>query len=366
MKMAVFSDLHAHNYKEFDKHSERTGSQRLDKIVDTLLFIRDDCVKRGIKYVLFSGDLFHIRARVNTTVYNAMYDTIKTFHEHGLELIGIAGNHDQTDNSDVPQHSLHAFNDLPGVHIYGDLDTHFIPEWETDDKDLLIHCVPYSKNAQRIKDWIGTMADRYQGDKDTNHICLFHLGISGAFVGSGSYPMADAFNPEDLKPDFYKYIIGGHFHRAQFIQGYPHFLYTGAPIEHSFSDEGEDKGYYIIDTSKRWDVSFVPTPAPKFNTVTSADLHHPDFENLLLSYEYHGDYVRAVLKEDELPKFIKLVPAGLQYKTILEKSYQEQTRIDVKIGMTEEEVVTKYAQEHNPDALAIGLKILEEVKGNAK
>lgn len=358
MKMAVFSDLHAHNYKEFDKHSERTGSQRLDRVIDTLLFIRDDCVRRGIKYVMFGGDMFHVRARVNTLVYNAVYDAIKTFHEHGLEIIGIAGNHDQHDNSDVPQHSLHTFNDLPGVTIYGDLSTHFIPEWETDDKDLLIHCVPYSKNAQRIKDWIKDLPE----SEDTNHICLFHLGISGAFVGKGSYPMADAFNPEDLRPNFFKYIVGGHFHKQQFIQDYPHFFYTGAPIEHSFSDEGEDKGYYIIDTSKRWDVGFVPIPNPKFKTLTFREI-----DPLILSALAHqGHYVRVLLKEHEVQTFNSMLPPSLQYKMILEKTYQENTRIDVKVGMTEEEVVTKYAQEHNPEALAIGLKILEEVKGSGR
>jgi DNA repair exonuclease SbcCD nuclease subunit len=360
MKLAVLSDLHGHNYKEFDKHSDLTGSTRLDHIIKTLEFIRDDCVQRDIKYVLFGGDMFHIRARVNTIVYNAIYDVIKTFYEHGITIIGIAGNHDQHDNSDVPQHSLHTFNDLPGVTIYGDLDTYFIPEWETDDKDLLIHCVPYSKNAKRTKDWIEGQAEKYDANGDTNHICLFHLGISGAFVGKGSYPMADAFRPEDLRPDFFKYIVGGHFHKAQFIENYPHFFYTGAPIEHSFSDEGEEKGYYIIDTAKRWDVSFVPIPSPRFISVSATDV----MNDYLRDYVSLTDYVRIHVAEKDLQEVLKHIPVGLQYKIILEKTYEEQTRVDVRIGMSEEEVVTKYAEEHNPEALEIGLKILAEVKAN--
>lgn len=356
MKIAVFSDLHGHNFRTFDRKTDRTGSHRLDKIVDTLLYIRDDCVRRGIKYVLFGGDMFEVRARVNTVVYNAIYNALKSFHEHGLEVIGIAGNHDQVDNSDVPDHSLMTFNDLPGVTIYGDTDIHFIKE---DGEYVDIYCVPYSKNAQRIKDWI---ASQEMLTFSSTRICLFHLGISGAFVGSGSYPMADAFDPEDLRPDFFKYIVGGHFHRKQKIGGYENFMYTGAPIQHSFGDEGEEKGYLILDTRKRLDIQFVPIPNPMFLTMTLADMTKEKLQGIAGD----GHYVRAMLKEDEVQAFNAMVPEGLQYKVVLEKVYEEQTRVAVKIGMTEEEVVTKYAQEHNPQALDIGLQILAEVKGNGR
>jgi hypothetical protein len=79
-----------------------------------------------------------------------------------------------------------------------------------------------------------------------------------------------------------------------------------------------------------------------------------------------GNYIRLHVAENDLQYVLSHIPHNLQYKTILEKVYEEQTRVDVKIGMTEEEVVKKYAEEHNPDALAIGLRILEEVKGNVR
>lgn len=358
MKLAVFSDMHAHNFKEFDEKTDRTGSLRLDNIVDTLLFIRDDCVRRGIKTVLFGGDMFHIRRKVDTVVYNAVYDVIKTYHEHDLEIIGIAGNHDQVDNSDVPQHSLYAFNDLEGVTIYSDLTAHIIWGYGKEP-DVHVFCVPYSKNAQRAKDWVASIAFDSHPNLH-NSICLFHLGISGAFVGNGSYPMADAFKPEDLRPDKFKYVIGGHFHRRQMIAGYNNFLYTGAPIQHSFGDEGEDKGYIILDTNKLCDIQFVPVPNPRFITMNAYDVAN---ENLV-DMANNGDYVRLTVKESELQVALSYMPPGLKYKVVLEKDYEEQTRIDVKIGMTEEQIVTKYAEENNPEALEVGLKILAEVKGN--
>jgi DNA repair exonuclease SbcCD nuclease subunit len=355
MRLAVFSDLHAHNYKDFDKKTDRTGSQRLDNIVDTLIFIRDKCVEANIKYVLFGGDMFHIRGKVDTIVFNAIYDTLKTFYEHGLEVIGIAGNHDQKDNSDVPKHSLHAFNDLPGVTIYGDLDVHAI----YDGKETVdVHCVPYSKNAQRIKDWLLNL-EEYTG-VNYSRICLFHLGISGAFVGKGSYPMADAFSPEDLRPDFFKYIVGGHFHRHQFIAGHPHFFYTGAPIEHSFSDEGEPKGFFVIDTSKRYDVQFIRIPSPRFLTMDSYSVANEDMQAIA----DEGNYVRLEVTESELQAALSYLPPNLQYKTHLQREYKEQTRVDVKIGMSFPEIISKYADEYKPEAKDMGLRILEDVQSN--
>lgn len=355
MKIAVFGDLHAHNFKEFDRKTDRTGSQRLDNIVDTLVYIRDYCVAKQVRYVLFGGDMFHIRSRVNTIVYNAIYDTLKTFHEHGLEIIGIAGNHDQHDNSDVPPHSLHAFNDLEGVTIYGDLDIHPVNE---RSEIVDIYCVPYSKNAQRTKDWLAESESIPNPNGNVSRVCLFHLGISGAFVGKGSYPMADAFNPEDLRPDFFKYIIGGHFHRRQPIKDYPHFLYCGAPIQHSFSDEGEDKGFYVIDTDKRYDVDFVPIPNPRFITMNAHDVANEDMEQIA----NEGHYIRLQVTEKELPIALSYLPTNLQYKVNLQREYKEQTRVDVKIGMSFEEIISKYAKEFKPEAEDIGLKILREVQ----
>jgi DNA repair exonuclease SbcCD nuclease subunit len=196
--------------------------------------------------------------------------------------------------------------------------------------------------------------------KDIPQILLFHLGVSGAFVGSGNYPMADAFDVEDLRPDIFKYIIGGHFHKAQKIGGYEHVFYCGAPLEHSFGDEGEDKGFWVVDTSKRYDIDFVPIPSPKFHTITG----HPTavHDELLRELAANGDYVRFVVTPEQLEAYQQgLIPANLLYKVELRREYVEQERSDVKIGMGFEEIVSKYADENNPEAKEVGLELIRSV-----
>jgi DNA repair exonuclease SbcCD nuclease subunit len=170
--------------------------------------------------------------------------------------------------------------------------------------------------------------------------------------------MADAFTVDDLRPDLFKYVVLGHFHRHQFLGGYPHMFYCGAPIQHSFGDEGEDKGFYIIDTSKRWDVEFVPVPNPKFITMNAYDVANEDMQ--LIADE--GHYVRLEVTESELPVALTYLPRNLQYKVHLKREYKEQTRVDVKIGMSFEEIISKYAKEFKPEAESVGLKILREVQ----
>lgn len=363
MRIAAFSDVHAHIYKEFDSQSGVTGSQRLDNIVSSLAYIRQWCSDNGVKYVLFAGDMFHVRGKVDTLVFNAVYDEIERFNYAGIKIIMIAGNHDQYDNSDVPENSIHAFKKLKGVYVYDTVGTHPIygqipnPEDPTEDliyTEALVVCAPYSKNVQMVKDYITSVEK-----KDIPQILLFHLGISGAFVGSGSYPMADAFTVDDLRPDLFKYIIGGHFHRRQFLGGHKHALYCGAPLQHSFGDEGEDKGFYVVDTNKRWDVEFVPIPNPKFVTLTGDALNKHEAELKWCAEE--GDYVRIQCTESQLVHWQTIIPEGLNYKVELQKEYEEQSRSDVKIGMSFEAIVAKYAEENNPDAKDVGLSILKEV-----
>jgi len=361
LKIACFGDLHSHNYAQFDKHGEETPSQRLDNIIKTLRVIRQYCKDNNIRNVLFAGDMFDVRLKVNTFVQNATYDEMKRFSEDGIKVLAIPGNHDQVDNSDTPQHSLHTFNDIPNMTVVSDLGV----EWIEDDEghQVPVVCVPYSKNIERTKQYLKDITTA----NIESPILLGHLGINGAFVGSGDYPMADAFTPEDLQPDFFQYIVLAHFHRKQFIGGYKHALYTGAPIQHSFGDEGEEKGFILIDTDKRYHVEFVSIPNPMFVTLTSDDLRKGS-AGMLQYHADNGDYVRALLKEDEIQPFISHAPVNLQYKIEPIKTYEAQSRSEVKMGMGFSEIITKYAKENVPEGMDLegltkkGLEILAKVQ----
>jgi DNA repair exonuclease SbcCD nuclease subunit len=364
MKVAVCADIHAHNYKEFDRHSDLSGSERLDYIIHALTDIKDICVSRNIRTLLIAGDLFHIRSRVPTVVMNSVYDTIKNISEYFDDIIMIPGNHDDNDNSDLPKHSLHTFKDIPNVYVSDKLNGCLLLSDGT-----AIACARYSKNTEMVKEYIRKQAEMSMNNPGMDMILMAHVGVNGGLIGKGNYPMAEAFDVEDLYPEAFSSVVLGHFHKRQFLGGYNHVFYCGAPIQHSYSDEGEDKGFYIIDTEIRHGrPEFVPLDYPMFVTLSSDDA----LNEYLVNHNYmKGNYLRFQIKEselDELKTILAKMP-GLQYKIELEKEYKEESRIDIKVGMSPEEVIKKYAEEYAPDqdlnvesTSKLGLDILETVK----
>lgn len=347
MKIACFGDVHVDIRKEFNDIGTESGSTRLDVILDALRYIKDYCVENKIDTAVCAGDLYNTRGKVNTLVFNETFKVCKEFDDSGIHLILVAGNHDQIDNSDIPQSSLRPLAEIPKVTVVENCRTLIDP---SANETVRLHCVPYSKNTQMIKDFI----DSVEGGEGVSDILVAHLGVSGATVGNKEYPMQDAFALSDLRPDFFKYAVLGHYHDKQMIGGTNNVFYTGSPVPHTFGDM-PDKGFYVIDTEKRWDVQFVPIPSPEFHTVDSTVTMDE-----LQEHCDKGNYIRAQIQEDEVENFMFRVPDGLKYKIDLQREYVKETRVDIQVGMTFEQIVGKYSDELNPDAKEVGLTILRE------
>ena len=352
MKIACISDIHCHMFKEFDKGDDITGSTRFTKIMDTLRYVHQFCKENDIGHILMAGDLFNVRGKISTVVYNHVHDVLQDICTDGINIIAIPGNHDQVDNSDVPQHSLYALKDIQGLTVQGELG---MVHLEKEGEPLVnVFCVPYSKNAQMIKDYVSNVSETLE-EKDS--ILMFHLGINGS-MSNGVSLNSESFNIGDLYPDKFKYLVGGHIHKRQFFGS--NAFYCGSPIQHSHNDGGESKGFFVIDTNKKCDIQFVHIPNPEFVTLTGpfSEIHRQELEQIALD-EW---YVRVILQETELQGFLAVVPSNLKYKVILQKSYKEEIRCDVKIGMSFEEIISKYAEEYKPEAKDIGLKILSDIE----
>lgn len=345
MKIACFGDVHVDIRKEFNEVTDRSGSSRLDVILDGLRYIKDYCIDNNIDTAVCAGDLYNTRGKVSTLVFNETFEVCKEFSDKGINLILVAGNHDQIDNSDVPQSSLRPLAEIPRVVVVENCRSLIDPSGNGTTR---LHCVPYSKNTQMIKEFIESATE----EEGVTDILIAHLGVSGATVGNKEYPMQDAYALSDLRPDFFKYVVLGHYHDKQMVGGTNNVFYTGSPVPHTFGDM-PDKGFYVIDTEKRWDVQFVPIPSPEFYTVDSSVTE----EDLQGHYE-KGNYVRAQLPESQVEEFTLIAPEGLKYKIDLQREYVKETRVDIQVGMSFEQIVAKYAEDLNPDAKEVGLEIL--------
>lgn len=357
MKILCFGDAHFHMFTEFAEIDEVYGNTRFRQQIEAITYMRNYCLDNEIELVLFSGDLFHKRRTIDQTVKNMVRDEIKKFGEDGIRMVMISGNHDQVDNSDYPQHSLHSFKELKKVDVLDRFDPHYL---EINGEEIFIYPVPYSKNAEMIKKAINRYAEHAEAREEACNILLMHLGVSGAYVGKGSYSMSDAFSIVDLHPEAFHFGVAGHFHKRQFLGGHPRFFYTGAPVQHSFSDEGEDKGFMVIDT-QTGTVEFVPIPAPKFITIKIKEMTEGLMD--LLEADMKGNFIRFQIDSEVVETLKDQLPEEAKYRLEVQKEFKEEKRVDVDVSMPFHELVTKWAKEFMPDAEEVGQEILREAEG---
>lgn len=355
MKAIAFGDLHAHLFTDFADVDEITGNSRFTQIISTLEYMRNFCIDNGIKLALFAGDLFHKRVTVNTTVFNAMYEQMRLFSDKGITVVMTVGNHDQVDNSDYPEHSLKAFDEIENVFVLDRFEHKWFQFQDNGDiKSIGVFPAPYSKNAQLVKDAIEQYAQLTTKEGiEKKSVLLGHLGISGAYIGKGNYAMADAFSVEDLFPHAFAFGVFGHFHKRQYLGGHKHFFYTGAPIQHSFNDEGEEKGFMILDFDTG-EATFEPIPSPMFITVTN--YKEVDMNDL------KGNFIRFQVNSDDVEDLLSKIPDGLKYRLEVQKVYKEEKRVDVDVSMSFADIIKTYAKEFKPEAEQTGLDIWREVE----
>lgn len=350
MKAIAFGDMHAHLYQEFAEKHPTFGNTRMEGLLYTLDYMKKYCFQNGIKFVFFAGDMFHKRVTVDQTVRNLIYDKIKEMSESGLHIYMIPGNHDQVDNTDFPQHSLHEFQDIENVTV---LDQ-FLPEslYLSSGEEVVLFPAPYSKNVQMIKDKINGYVEMIVEGQIQHSILLGHFGIDGATVGKRSYSLQGAFGMGDLYPEGFQFGIFGHYHKQQFLGGTKNFAYTGSPIQHSFHDEGSDTGFIEIDTETGI-MELKEIPTPKFITVTDPEAN---LDKLV------GNYIRLQIPADKVESVQEEMPKDLQARIEPQKEYDTEQRVAIDQKMSNTEIVVEYCKTYNPDATDVMLEILREVE----
>ena len=373
MNIVATADWHIHEFQEFSKsvpviwdaHTLRfiessTGklmNSRLKNTLDGICDIRDWCVKNGIKYVLNAGDVFHKRGTISVNAFNAAYKVIESFKSAGLDLIIIAGNHDQVDATDNPATSIFTFTNIatviesPTILKLSSANSvrfaNLCGKSEKPTEDIQVLALPYSKN----KNYLMSEFHRLKAQLDNPHrsILLAHLGIEGGIVGSGMVMVNEDYNLSDLIPEDWKYIVLGHFHRPQLLA--PNALYTGTPVQNSFSDElpityyGGYNGFYILGEEE---AKFMPILRPRFITVTNpADITDKDYFRIKSTEE-------TVISESNV-------------RVEVQKDYSQPIRSKITLGDSFEDSILKYMEENyklenKEEVLKLGQEILLEAR----
>ena len=222
------------------------------------------------------------------------------------------------------------------------------------NEQVSVVCIPYGRNKNHVLSSLQQLKTHIENTRDA--ILLMHCGVTGGAVGSGMHLITDDYSLDDLYWDKWKYVVLGHYHRPQLLSH--NVFYCGTLVQNTFNDELPDEenggynGFFVIDTSKRFDVEFIPIHQPRFITVDSMD----KIKN------YSSDnYFRIKTNVDDV------LDVGDNVRVEVEKDYKVDTRSSIGLTDTFEEAVKKYHQENYlgdyGGSLELGLSILSEARG---
>ena len=109
-EVLLFSDLHCHCHKR--------NAERLEDCLKALNWVFETARKRGIKSILFGGDLFHDRQKIDVFTYQKTYDVLyENLIKEEFDLYVLLGNHDLWYNDKTNVSSVTPLKALPGVKI---------------------------------------------------------------------------------------------------------------------------------------------------------------------------------------------------------------------------------------------------------
>jgi len=344
-KLVVFSDFHAHIFEDFAKPDPEYVNDRFRAQIATLYQVFDIARQHGAR-VLFTGDLFHKRAKIDDIVFNTVYDVFA--ENEDVPVYMVRGNHDARTNATVTEHWLKTFRHLKHVTVIDTPEGVYVPD---EDGDYFIYGIPYSDDTEYLKQKIVEFKQHCES-QDIPGVLAAHIGVDGSETGRYSHRLEGAFKVGDLFPDVFTYVALGHYHKRQFLAGLLNTFYTGNTIQTSFSDEGQDKGVMLIDFEKGGQPEFIPILNKKFITLTEVN---KDTQQLV-----DNNYVRFVVSKDVAQEIEVFKEESDNIRVEVQKEYKTDTRIAIDMDSSEKQIVEAYANEYYPDSTSIALDILQE------
>jgi DNA repair exonuclease SbcCD nuclease subunit len=301
--------------------------------IDYLDYLKHYCQERSIRTIIVNGDIFEKATKIHNEAFVPLFMKFMEMKREGFDLIFLLGNHDIFNDSN--DSIVETFSPFGRV-----IKDSCSLEIENDYYDLL----SYTKDRTKIP--------------NTNRTLLTHLPITSFQFDNGFTNVDDGFSPDDFSN--YNLVVSGHFHRHQ-ENG--KIVYAGSPYEKNFGEEGQEKGFLVINEGHS---KFVPyTNAPKHLTINIEDFD---------KYDYRNKFVQVKISK-KTENFVKLrhllyERGAIEVKPMFDKEQEEVSLQDIKLDGSGNivSIVKQYLGEvkmeniDNKKLLIKFDKVLEEVK----
>ena len=293
----IYSDLHLHERPEFSRVDPTTGLNA--RLVEGLYILQQiiDILNAHpeIKYLYFLGDIFELKDKVPNHILLEFQKKLEELIKMDVRLLSLMGNHD--------------FNIIkyPVIKLF-DMGVITSPQIIKNYEGAKIALLPYERDFETfIKKW-GEL------NKQKPDIFFFHGEIPGVTYETGK-KIGGIFPQNFLLPE--TLYISGHVHKHQKVN---RVLFVGSPYQTRFSDEGQIRYIWLLDTKNK---GYAPIK-----------LHYPEFRTIDVQIDQiskenvAGNYIRVA---GEVPASQWDIQTRREMKEKLEKlgakgiSFQVQT-----------------------------------------
>lgn len=229
-EVLLFSDIHIFPHKR--------KTERLEDCLKALEWVFDVAEQRNIKDILFGGDLFHDRQKIDVYTYQRTFETLeKNLRDNKFNLYLLLGNHDLWFNDNTNISSVIPLSSLPGIKVISKPERIKISgnNWDF---------IPFTHNPL-------ITIEELQKLTGTPEYALGHIAVDGAILHGSQQSDVAIEHDGDMKIigasifDIYKHTFLGHYHAEQLVT--KKVEYIGSPLELSFGEAFQEKHIIIFD-----------------------------------------------------------------------------------------------------------------------
>jgi DNA repair exonuclease SbcCD nuclease subunit len=263
-KILITGDSHIHNHKN--------SEDRLKDCVKALDWVFETAYNQKISNILFLGDLFHSRQKINVNAYQWTFETFLKWmkmSDWNPTVYLFVGNHDMAHKFDPDVCSVKPLMAIDGVKI---IDT---PQTLQIDKHY-VSFMPYTEDPISV---IETFKDA------PKELLLGHIALDGAILNSVHHTQSEVVIEHDgdmkiidanvLKE--WKQVFLGHYHGGQKVGN--NIEYVGSPLELSFGEAFQEKHLIIYDLDTKEEEYVINDFSPKHLIITQNNVDKYDLTN---------------------------------------------------------------------------------------
>jgi DNA repair exonuclease SbcCD nuclease subunit len=271
-KTLIWGDAHIHPHKHC--------SERLQHCLDALEWVFQVAEENNVKHLLFLGDLFHERQKIDVLTYQKTFEIFEKYlGKLGLQVFLLLGNHDLWHLQKWDISSVFPLRSIPGVTVVDRPCT-------LDVAGRPVSFLPYTHNP-------ALDLARIKNKADFRLLCG-HVAIDGAMWNVMHNIRSEVHIEHDGDMtkvgaavfDGWDQVFLGHYHAQQKLA--ENVEYIGSPLQLSFGEAFQHKHILIYDLDTHEKTYVRNNFSPQHFIIPQKDLD---------KYELKGNFIEVIVDD---------------------------------------------------------------------